>query len=153
VRGQQLGRRHAVLLLRARPINVPQEAWCPPSPPPPIPPLTARRPVPSCSRSRLASAGQRDRSLFYHPASLEEVIWQADQSMLRVSLGEDTWALTRSGVTRGGRLEMAFARANVGGLSAPLMVAHIDVDQEGKAAHTHAAPHSHPHPRPRPLLL
>ena len=55
-----------------------------------------------------------------------------------------------TGVTKGGRLDMVFARGNVGCCSAPLMVAHIDVDQEGEVAHAHAhaALHLHPHPHP-----
>ena len=84
--------------------------------------------------TRTRAAGQRDRSLFYHPSSLEEVIWQCTQSLLRVSLGEDTWALPRNSVTKGGRLEMACARASGGEATAPLMVAHIDVDQEGECS-------------------
>jgi hypothetical protein len=53
--------------------------------------------------------------------------------MLRVTLGDDTWALTRSSVTKGGRIDMACARASFGDASAPVMVAHVDVDQEGKS--------------------
>jgi len=59
---------------------------------------------------------------------------QIDQSMLRVTLGDDTWALTRSCVTKGGRIDMICARASAGDASAPVMVAHVDVDQEGAHA-------------------
>lgn len=78
--------------------------------------------------------GQHDRSLLYYPPSFEEVIWQADQSLLRVTLGDCTWALTRNCVTKGGRLQMTCAHASVQGSSTPLMVAHIDVDHEGEWA-------------------
>jgi hypothetical protein len=79
------------------------------------------------------SSGQSDRSLLYHPSSYEDVIWQADQNLLRVTMGDDTWALARNCVTKGGRLEMTCARAGSSQSSAPLMVAHVDVDREGEA--------------------
>jgi hypothetical protein len=97
----------------------------------PLPPLPNLVRCAACWRRRRSRlAGQRDRSLLYHPSSYEEVIWQADQSLLRVTIGDDTWALTRSCVTTGGRLQMTCARASQHG-AAPLMVAHVDVDREG----------------------